>query len=216
MLNEAQISVTGYVATQPTTNVLKSGGTNVSMRLAWTPRRLNRETGAWEDGRTSYVTVICWRKLATNVAVCVRKGDPVLVKGKLSVRSFDDKLGRPRLSVEIDASCVGHDLNRGVSAFQRVRPQTGMSATEYASASETGAANGHLLGSGSAAGMPDDDDVLSPGGPLAALSDGDDGDWRSAETGIPLPDGPDDADFDESESEPAGAGLQGEPAAVPF
>lgn len=204
MLNEAQISVTGYVATQPTTKLLKSGDTNVSMRVAWTPRRLDRETGAWVDGMTSYVTVICWRKLATNVAICVRKGDPVMVKGKLSVRPYDDKLGRPRLSVEIDASCVAHDLNRGVSSFQRVRPQTGMSATEYASASEAGAGNGHVL---------DDDDELSPGGPLAVLSGGDEGNWSSAETGIPMPGAPDDTDFDESESE---SGPRGQPAAVPF
>jgi len=186
----------------------------VSMRVAWTPRRLDRETGVWTDGRTSYVTVICWRKLAANVAVCVRKGDPVVVKGKLSVRPFDDKLGRPRLSVEIDASAVGHDLNRGVSAFQRVRPQTGMSATEYA-ARESGAANGYVLGSDSGAGAPDDD-VLAPlaGGPLAALSAGEAGEWRPGEADIPVPDEPEDADFDESE--PGDAGLQGEPAAVPF
>ena len=135
MLNEAQISLTGYVATQPVTRQVKPGVSNVSMRVAWTPRRQDRVTGEWVDGNTSYVTVICWRKLGTNVAVCVRKGDPVVVKGRLSVRPYADKEGKPRISVEVDANSVGHDLSLGVAGFQRVRPQTGMSASEFAASS---------------------------------------------------------------------------------
>jgi single-strand DNA-binding protein len=144
MLNEAQISLTGYVATQPVTRQVKPGVSNVSMRVAWTPRRQDRVTGEWVDGNTSYVTVICWRKLGTNVAICVRKGDPVVVKGRLSVRPYADKAGMPRISVEVDANSVGHDLSQGVGSFQRVRPPTGMTASEFAAANE--AANGQAAG----------------------------------------------------------------------
>ena len=51
-------------------------------------------TGEWVDGNTSFVTVICWRKLAENLATCLRKGDPVLVRGRLDVRSFTGKDGQ--------------------------------------------------------------------------------------------------------------------------
>jgi single-strand DNA-binding protein len=134
-LNEAQVSLTGYVATQPVTKMVKSGDAYlpvVSMRVAWTPRRQDRATGEWMDGNTSYVTVICWRKLATNAGLCVRKGDPVIVQGRLGIRTFEDKQGVLRNVVEIDANSIGHDLARGVALFQRVRPQTGMTASEYA------------------------------------------------------------------------------------
>jgi single-strand DNA-binding protein len=134
-LNEAQVSLTGYVATQPFTKMVKSGETYLpvlSMRVAWTPRRQDRVTGEWMDGNTSYVSVICWRKLATNAGLCVRKGDPVIVQGRLSIRTFEDKQGVLRNVVEIDANSVGHDLARGVALFQRVRPQTGLTASEYA------------------------------------------------------------------------------------
>ncbi len=131
-LNEAQVSLTGYVATQPVTRMVKSGASNLSMRVAWTPRRQDRVTGEWVDGNTSYVTVICWRKLATNAGLCVRKGDPVIVKGRLSIRPYEDKQGAQRIAVEIEASAVGHDLSRGVALFQRVRPHTGMTASEFA------------------------------------------------------------------------------------
>jgi single-strand DNA-binding protein len=179
MLNEAHVSLTGYVATQPVIKEVLPGTTNLTMRVAWTPRRLDRATGEWVDGITSYVTVICWRKLASNIATCLRKGDPVIVKGRLSVRPYDDKEGQSRIAVEVEASSVGHDLSRGVAQFQRVRPQTGMTASEFAASllasnQADGAAFGAVLPDGvggltgtnglagsttgiAAAGRPDDD-----------------------------------------------------------
>ncbi len=137
-MNEAHISLTGYVASEPKIKAIREGVQNLSMRVAWTPRWLDRATGEWTDGNTSYVTVTCWRKLADNVAVCLRKGDPVVVKGRLSVRSYDDKQGVPRTSVDVDATSIGHDLSRGVALFQRTRPPTGKTAAEYAAELATG------------------------------------------------------------------------------
>ncbi len=160
MIDECQVSLTGYVATQPKTRAFESGATNVSMRVAWTARRQDRLTGEWMDGNTSYVTVYCWRKLATNVAVSLRTGDPVLVKGRLTVRTYDDKEGIRRNIVDVDASSVGHDLSRGVARYQRVRPDTGMTAAEYDAASAAGqldqaTANGGHMAVGSGAGRPE-------------------------------------------------------------
>ena len=131
-MNEAHISLTGYVASEPRLRKISEGVHNLSMRVAWTPRWLDRATGEWTDGNTSYVSVTCWRKLADNVAVCLRKGDPVVIKGRLSVRTYDDKQGVQRTHVDVDATSVGHDLCRGVAQFQRTRPATGMTAAEYA------------------------------------------------------------------------------------
>ena len=94
------------------------------MRVGYTPRRVDRETGEWADMASSFVTVICWRGLADNVATCLRKGEPVLVKGRLQVRPYD-KDGVSRLAVEIEASSVGYDLARGVANFQRARRSPG-------------------------------------------------------------------------------------------
>jgi single-strand DNA-binding protein len=154
MLYEAHISLTGYVATQPVARLVKEGVTTVSMRVAWTPRRQDRATGEWVDTNTSYATVVCWRKLATNAAVCLRKGDPVTVQGRLSVREFEDREGRPRTAVEIDASSIGHDLTRGIATFPRVRPQTGMTASVFAAAQNGGELEPAV--NGAAAGMASD------------------------------------------------------------
>jgi single-strand DNA-binding protein len=156
MLNDAQLCLTGYVATQPVTKALTSGDRVLEMRVAWTPRWLDRQTGEWVDGTTSYITVICWRRLAANVGLCIRKGDPVAVRGRLSVRPYQDKQGQPRIAVEVDASSIGHDLNRGVADFQRVRPHTGLTAAEFEAAKVSDAADG------SAAGDDGDGDLSLP------------------------------------------------------
>ena len=72
-----------------------------------------------------------YRKLAENAATCLRKGDPVIVRGRFIVRDYEDKNGAKRTAVEVDAISVGHDLNRGVAQFQRVRPQTGLTAVQF-------------------------------------------------------------------------------------
>jgi single-strand DNA-binding protein len=163
MFNEAQLSLTGYVATQPRFRTTAGGTSMVWMRVAWTPRRLDRGTGEWADGNTSYVTVLCWRKLADNVAMCIRKGDPVVVKGRLSVRSYEDKNGVERTAVEVDAGSVGHDLSRGVANFQRTRRAPGETAADQLAAGFT------------AGGLPGDEGMRAAGGMAEPGSDGADG-----------------------------------------
>jgi single-strand DNA-binding protein len=120
MINDAQVFLSGYVARDPRFRITANGISNVSLRVAYTPRRVDRESGEWTDGTTSFVSVVCWRTLADNVAKCVHKGEPVLVKGRLQVRPYE-KDGVSRLAVEVEATSVGHDLARGVASFQRPR-----------------------------------------------------------------------------------------------
>jgi single-strand DNA-binding protein len=124
-MNETQVTMVGFVASKPSLVLTKAGRFVANMRVGVTPRRQDRDTGQWSDGDTSYVTVTCWRSLASNVAACLRKGDPVVVKGKMRVRQFDDKDGNQRTTVEVDASTMGHDLTRGVAHFLRTKRSPG-------------------------------------------------------------------------------------------
>jgi single-strand DNA-binding protein len=131
MFNEAQISVVGYVASEP--NYAQVGRNRIpklTMRVAWTTRRRDAATGQWVDANTSFVWVTCWRRLADNLATCLRKGDPVVLRGRLDVRSFVGRDGQRRTSVEVDANTLGHDLNRGVAGFRRVFDKAGRTADE--------------------------------------------------------------------------------------
>jgi single-strand DNA-binding protein len=124
-MNEMQVTLVGYVASAPTLAMTKGGRFVTNMRVGVTPRRLDRLTGQWSDGDTSYLTVSCWRSLASNVAACLRKGDPIVVKGRMRVREFDDKDGNRRLVVEVEALTLGHDLTRGVAHFLRTKRSPG-------------------------------------------------------------------------------------------
>jgi single-strand DNA-binding protein len=55
------------------------------------------------------------------VAASVRKGDPVVVVGRLRT-SVWEKDGQSHERLVLEADMVGHDLNRGTSAFRR-RPR---------------------------------------------------------------------------------------------
>jgi single-strand DNA-binding protein len=132
MSNDANIDLAGFVASEPSFRRLATGTSHAKLRVAYTERRLNRETGEWGDGPTSFVTVLCWRSLADNVAMCLRKGEPVLVRGRLRVREYEGKDGSRGTETEIDASSIGHDLSRGVAHFSRTRRAAGETAAESA------------------------------------------------------------------------------------
>jgi single-strand DNA-binding protein len=128
MVNEATISVSGYIATQPKGGWTKDGTRTVSMRLGWTPRRIDKTTGDWVDQPSSFVSVICYRKVAENAALCLRRGDPVVVKGSLRVREYGDE--PRRTAVEVIADTIGHDLSRGITIFKKATEQLEKTAAE--------------------------------------------------------------------------------------
>ncbi|MDP9397056.1 MAG: single-stranded DNA-binding protein, partial [Actinomycetota bacterium] len=101
-MNEGRVTVSGNVVTELRHVETQDGVHITSFRLASTPRRKDKRTQQWVDGATSYYTVTCWRHLAQNVAVSVRRGDPVVVTGDLRVREWatDERSGT---NVEIDA-----------------------------------------------------------------------------------------------------------------
>jgi len=112
--------MTGFVTAEPKLGHTKSTQTPViKIRVGSTPRRLDRATGEWQDGQTSYYNVTCWRKLAENVSGSLRKGDMILVRGSFRARTWVDEQQHTRVELEIEADSVGHDLSFGWSHFNR-------------------------------------------------------------------------------------------------
>src|SRR5215468_10550766 len=130
MIHEAQVNLAGYVATDPKFKKVAGDISSAKLRVAYTARRRDKETGEWSDGPTSFVNIQCWRTLADNVQMSVHKGEPVLVMGRLQIRRFEDPEGAPRTVVEIEAMSVGHDLARGVAKFSRTRWPSALAAAD--------------------------------------------------------------------------------------
>jgi single-strand DNA-binding protein len=147
MFLDAPVYLAGFLTGDPKFRKVADDISSAKLRIAYTARRHNRETGEWTDGATTFVNVQCWRQLADNVTMSLRKGEPVLVMGRLRIRSYNDSEGKSRTAVEVEASSVGHDLTRGVAHFARAHRSVGGRAAE--------GAEGHAVAGHDPDGVPD-------------------------------------------------------------
>jgi single-strand DNA-binding protein len=130
-IQEAYVSLIGFVATQPKKGQTKSGLLSLSMRVGWTPRTIDRDTGEWTDQPSSFITVQCYRRVAEHAGACLRRGEPVVLRGTLRIREYTDKAGQRRSAVEIVADSIGHDMSRGISNYSKIPTRTTLTADEY-------------------------------------------------------------------------------------
>lgn len=127
------ITIRGFVATEITSSTTPGGVATASFRLGSTSRRFDRESKTWSDGHTNWFTVQGYRQLAGTMGCSIRKGQPVIVVGKLKIRTWE-KDGRVYHSTIIDADAVGHDLTFGSANFIRTASKPVLSLVEQPSA----------------------------------------------------------------------------------
>lgn len=114
------ITVTGVVGTDPKHHVTNGGLAITTFRLASTRRVFDREKATWEDGETNWYTVSAFRQLATNASLSIRKGERLIIRGRLRLRAWETG-ERSGTAVEIEADSIGHDLAWCVSTYAKVR-----------------------------------------------------------------------------------------------
>ena len=121
-MSDTRVTVVGNVVNSPR-RVRLQHGTVTNFRLAATERRFDSATQAWVDGATLWCDVECFNDLGANVSASVSKGDPVIVIGSMTTRSWEGEKG-PGSTAQIRASAVGPNLSRGTADFRRtVRSQ---------------------------------------------------------------------------------------------
>lgn len=131
------ITVRGFVATEIKSSTTPGGVATASFRLGSTDRRYDRASGTWVDGNTNWFTVQGYRQLAGNMGCSIKKGQRVIIVGRLKMRSWE-KDGRIHHVAEIDAESVGHDLMWGSANFTRTAgnsPQPGTGQGQHGSGS---------------------------------------------------------------------------------
>jgi single-strand DNA-binding protein len=117
-MNDTYVTVVGNAVDAPTARQTDNGTSVCNFRVASTARRFDRGSNSWADGDSLFLKVTCWRQLADHVTQSIRKGDPVVVVGRLYTRPYELE-GQRRSSYEMEAVSVGHDLTRGVTEFRR-------------------------------------------------------------------------------------------------
>ena len=96
------ITAQGNLVFEPEFQVTASGISRCKLRIACNERKKNQDN-TWSDGDTSYFDIVLWRGLAEAAADQFKKGQPILVVGKVRVSKYEDKNGIERTAVEITA-----------------------------------------------------------------------------------------------------------------
>ncbi|MET7811761.1 single-stranded DNA-binding protein [Streptomyces sp. NPDC005395] len=114
MAGESPITLVGNVVANPELRFTPSGAPVANFRVASTPRTFDRQTNEWKDGDTLFLSVSVWRQQAENVAESIKRGDRVIVVGRLGQRQYE-KDGERKSSYEIQAEEVGPALKNATA-----------------------------------------------------------------------------------------------------
>jgi single-strand DNA-binding protein len=108
-VRETAVTVVGNVATDVVLRQAQDGTPVANFGVVSTERRFDAKTQSWVDGNKLFVWVSGWRRLADGAAASLKKGDPVIVAGKLRLEAYE-KEGEKRTTVNVEATAIGPNL----------------------------------------------------------------------------------------------------------
>lgn len=126
------ITVLGNLTRDPELRFTPNGNAVASFGIAVNRRTQDRQSGEWVDD-VDFFNVVTWMRLAENCAESLSKGDRVLISGRLTQDSWDDKDGQKRSSVKIIANVVAPSLEFASAKLEK-NPKTEMEPKEDAAA----------------------------------------------------------------------------------
>ncbi|MDQ1084050.1 MULTISPECIES: single-stranded DNA-binding protein [Microbacterium] len=130
------ITLVGNIVGDLEQRATRGGGSVAAFRLAVGERRLDRERGEWVDAHTNYYSVSVFGELGANALRSLRKGERVVLSGRLRLREWETETKRG-VSADVVADAIGHDLRWGTTRFERT-PKPSASADPAPSAALPG------------------------------------------------------------------------------
>ena len=115
--------ITGNLTRDPELRSTPNGASVCSFSVA--VNRIYRGSDGENKEDVSYIDCSAWGKLGEMIASYAKKGSGVLVSGRLNQRSWEDKTGNKRSSVEIvveDFNFVGAPRDGGSSSYSSSAP----------------------------------------------------------------------------------------------
>jgi single-strand DNA-binding protein len=103
------VTIVGNLVKDPEEKDFGSDKNVTNIRVACTDR-MPDGNGGWKDGDTAYYNVSAWRSLGKNLASTLKKGDKVIVQGKLKYREYKKTDGTNAHAYEIEATDVGMSI----------------------------------------------------------------------------------------------------------
>ena len=126
MANDTTITIIGNLTADPELRFTQSGVAVANFTIASTPRTFDKQRNEWVDGEALFLRSTIWRDAAENVAESLEKGSRVIAQGRLVQRSFTDREGNNRTSIELDVDEIGPGLRYATAKPQKIdRRQSG-------------------------------------------------------------------------------------------
>ncbi len=112
-MNINKIILSGYIGQNPDAKTTNSG-------VALTTFSLGNTSGFGENKKTLFIKVICWRQVAEYVRRYAKKGDYVVVVGRLDKNEYTDKTGKTAKDYQIIADDIELKSKNGETPQQQL------------------------------------------------------------------------------------------------
>ena len=125
MAGETIITVVGNLTADPELRYTQNGVPVANMTIASTPRTLDKQSNEWKDGDALFLRASVWREFAEHVAGSLTKGMRVVAQGRLVQKSYQDKDGNNRTSIEFEVDEIGPSLRYATAQVTRAQSGSG-------------------------------------------------------------------------------------------
>ena len=109
-----KVILMGLMAETPELKTTRSGIKTTSFVIA-----VEKDYSGEDEPENDLITITCFRQLAENVCRLMNAGTAIVVEGKIQSRSWTDKLGKQRYSLDIIASEVTFTPRRQKTTVQK-------------------------------------------------------------------------------------------------
>jgi len=116
---ETIITVVGNLTADPELRYTQNGLPVANFTIASTPRTFDRQANEWKDGDALFLRASVWREFAEHVAGSLTKGSRVIASGRLKQRSYQDREGNNRTSIELEVDEIGPSLRYATAQVTR-------------------------------------------------------------------------------------------------
>lgn len=123
MANDTVITVVGNATADVELRYTQNGTPVANVTIASTPRTFDRQANEWKDEEPLFLRANAWRELAEHMAATITKGTRVIAQGRLKQRSYQDREGNQRTSMELEIDAIGPDLRYATAQVTRATNQ---------------------------------------------------------------------------------------------
>ena len=125
MSNETIVTIVGNLTSDPELRYTQNGVAVANFTIASTPRTYDKQRNEWVDGEALFLRASVWRDYAEHVASSLTKGTRVIAQGRLRQRSYDDRDGQKRTSIELEIDDIGPALRYATAQLTRAASSRG-------------------------------------------------------------------------------------------